>query len=148
MEPEQNTSLFGLNIDMNGSAILRSAAQWAKALAILGIIIGVVSCIFGFLLHNRLTTVNGRFSDFSSRTADSVATLYLIVFIIYGVVFFISSIFLFGFSNKTITGLNTNDQVTLNAGFNAIKNGIIFWTIIFIVFLLLLLLALAGTSSR
>jgi hypothetical protein len=137
MEQEQNAPLFGLNIDALGLSILRTSAQWAKSLSILGILLGLISFGLGISFYSRFSG-----GYYNSRSA--LASIYLIAFISYAVIFIVSAIFLLNFSNKITLALQANDQAALNAGMNALKNAIIFWTIVFIVFLVILLLALAN----
>ena len=132
------SSLFGLNIDIDTSGILKTSAQWSKVLAILGFIFGSFLIVFGFVLQSRVT-------GYSYSGGSYIATLYLVVFFIYGAIFIISSIFLLNFSNRVAQAIEANDQQSLNSGLSAIKNAIIFWTIIFVMLLLLMFFAFLGS---
>ena len=58
-QPNPGTSLFQLNLDAGNSYTLRSAASWAKVLAITGIIIGVLFFAVGLLMQNAISNNYG-----------------------------------------------------------------------------------------
>lgn len=144
MENEQ-PSLFGMSVDNEGEVALRSAVQWGRVLAVLGIISGVLTLLLGFIVYNRLL---GNYSGaYRPRTAKPGANRFLLFCIIFAGIFVTSSILTLNFSSKIAAGLNGNDQQSLNGGFAAIRNVLIFWAIIYIIFILLLLLAFIGLTS-
>jgi len=146
MEQNQNTSLFQLNLDAQNSYTLRSAASWAKVLGIVGLIIGILCVIAGVVAQQALNQYDGssyyRNSGFSSRTLGNAG---LVVYVIMGLIFIVSSIFALNAGNKINQGLKTNDQATLNAGFAAARNYFAFWAVLLIIFLLLMLIGLLGS---
>lgn len=146
MEQNQNTSLFQLNLDAQNSYTLRSAASWAKVLGIVGLIIGVLCIIAGVVAQQALNQYGGssyyRNSGFSSRALGNAG---LVVYVIMGLIFVISSIFALNAGNKINQGLKANDQATLNAGFAGARNYFAFWAILLIIFLLLMLIGLLGS---
>ena len=150
MEPNQNTSLFQLNLDAQNSYTLRSAASWAKVLGVVGMILGICFFILGILVQQVLNNSgSGRYYDrgigISSKT---IGTMGLAMYLIIGLIMVISSIFAMNAGNKINRGLKTNDQAALNAGFAGARNYFAFWAIILIIFLLLVLISLAGSLGR
>jgi amino acid permease len=144
MEQNQNTSLFQLNLDAQNSYTLRSAASWAKVLGVVGIIIGILCIIAGILAQQALSQTSGYYrndSGFSTRTLGNAG---LIGYVILGLIFLVSSMFALNAGNKINLGLKTNDQAALNAGFAGARNYFAFWTILLIIFLLLILIGILG----
>jgi hypothetical protein len=143
MDNEQPPSLFGLNIDQESTTALRTAAQWGRALSVLGFILGGLVLLFGIVIYSKITVSYGS-GRYVSSSVQSLATRYLIVCILLAGTMITGAIFTLNFSNRTIIALNTSDQFSLNSGFAAIKSAIIFWSVIFIIFIILVLLAFAA----
>jgi hypothetical protein len=139
---ETGTSLFGLSIDINSSGVLKTAALWGRILSITGFILSLLLFILGIFLYNKFTLRADYRSIGSARGA--LGTTYLIVFLLYGFVFIISSIFVLNFSNKISEAIESNSQDALNAGFNSIKNALVFWAIVFLVITLMALISFLG----
>jgi hypothetical protein len=140
------TSLFTLNLDAGNSYTLRSAASWAKVLAIAGLIVAILFIIFGVALQSY----TGSADNYNSRSSDSrvVGNVGMITYMVSGITLLISSIFALNFGNKITRALKTNDQQLLSAGFTGIRNYFAFWAILMIICLLLLLIAFAAVMSR
>lgn len=148
MEQNQNqnqgSSLFQLNIDMNANMTLRSAASWAKVLGVVGMILGILFVILGVLVQNAASS--GRMGLGSSGSA--IGSYGLVVYLIMGLVLIISSVFALNFGNKISAALRANDQNSLSQGFGGVRNYFALWSIICIIFLLLVLFAVLGTLGR
>lgn len=151
MEQNQNTSLFQLNLDAQNSYTLRSAASWAKVLGIVSLIMGILFVIFGIIAQQAIS----KYSDFDSYrykssgfSANSLATMGLAIYVVFGLVYIISSIFALNAGNKISGGLRNNDQGMLNAGFAGARNFFAFWSILIIIGLLLVLVSLLGALGR
>jgi hypothetical protein len=152
MEPTPNTSLFQLNLDANNAFTLRSAASWAKVLAILGLIFGILLIAVGFLVQNAIkNNAYGGYEDSDYRSnaniLENMGTAGMIVYIFFGVLVIIGSIFALSFGNKISTALRTNDQNTLRSGFGAVRNYFAYWSILMIICLLLMIIGIAAGSS-
>jgi hypothetical protein len=145
MENEPSSSLFGLSIDEQSTATLRTASQWGKVLSILGFILGISILILGFVMYSKLM-VSYRGTYRGSGAVQTAATRYLILCVLMAGVFITGAIFTLNFSSRVATALNTSDQYSLNSGLVSIKSGIIFWAVIFIIFILLVLLAFIGIA--
>jgi Family of unknown function (DUF5362) len=79
---------------------------------------------------------------------EAAATIYMIIFIIIGAVFFISGIFSMRFGNKISVALKANDQNSLRDAFAAVRNFFAFRTIIMIIWLLLILIIVIGVMNQ
>ncbi|HEY6505458.1 MAG TPA: hypothetical protein VIZ28_15900 [Chitinophagaceae bacterium] len=146
MENEQPSSLFGLSVDDQARATLKAASQWGRVLAVLGFILGGLVLLLGIVVYGRLTGSYGGNGNAYRSSVQAAATRNLIFCILTAGIFITSGIFTLNFSNRTSTALNTSDQYSLNSGLAAIRGGIIFWAVIFIIFILLLLLAFIGLA--
>lgn len=142
MEQTQNTSLFQLNLDAQNSYTLRSAASWARVLGIVGLIIGILFIILGVMVQQTASRYDYSSGGISSRTIGSYG---LIVYVICGLIFIISSIFAMNAGSKITSGLRGNDQAALNSGFAGVRNYFAFWAVLMIIFLLLLVISITST---
>jgi uncharacterized membrane protein len=147
MENEEESSLFGLGIDPESAATLRTASQWARLLSILGFILGTLVLIFGLILYNKILASYG--SDYiAARTAARMlANRYLIACVLFAAVLMTGAVLTLNFSNRTMTALDNNDQSALNGGLSAMKSGIIFWSIVFILFIIIMLFLFLAVYS-
>lgn len=145
MEQNQNTSLFQLNLDAQNSYTLRSAASWAKVLGIVGLIMGGLFIVFGIIAQQALSQGGGRYYGGSGLNARSLGNAGLVVYVIMGLIFIVSSIFALNAGNKINQGLRANDQATLNAGFAGARNYFAFWAIMMIIMLLFMLIGIMGS---
>ncbi|HVT86363.1 MAG TPA: hypothetical protein VHD35_14260 [Chitinophagaceae bacterium] len=141
--PPPPGSLFQLNIDTNAYQTLRSAASWSKVLGIVGVILGILFFILGILMQSAIKG-NQEFGE----NAALMGNAGMVVYIVFGLVMVISSIFTLNFSNKISTALRSNDQYSLTAGFAAARNYFAFWTILCIIFLLLFLLTVIQLATK
>ena len=144
MEPTQNTPLFQLNLDANNGYTLRGAASWGKVLGIVGIIAGVLLFVIGVLINNTINKAGGYGGYGYGGNTKLAGNIGMVAYMVMGLVMLISSIFTLNFGNKIGVALRTNDQNALNSGFAAARNYFAFWTIICIIFLLLLLITVFG----
>lgn len=145
-----SSSLFQLNIDVPASFMLRSAASWSKAMAIIGIIMGIIFFVIAFLMQGALNSPGSNLEGLlgergvSSSEKQFAVTFYTILLVVIGLIFLISGLFGISFSNKISAALRTNDQNVLRSGFAAARNMFAFRTIIMIIWLLILLIMLFG----
>ncbi|MGB3008268.1 MAG: hypothetical protein WBC06_17265 [Chitinophagaceae bacterium] len=146
MEQNQNSSLFSLNLDAQNSYTLRSAASWARVLGIAGLILGVLFILLGIMVQQTVSKYGG-YSSYrtSGLSANAIGNAGLAVYVIIGLMFVISSIFAINGGNKITTGLKTNDQASLSAGFAGVRNYFAFWAIITIIMLLFVFIGLLGS---
>jgi len=147
METNQNTSLFQLNLDAQKSYKFLGAASWLKVVGMVGSIIGVLFVIMGIIAQQAINQYGGSSyyrnqSGFSARTLGNAG---LIVYVLMGLIFIVSSMFALNAGNKINAGLKANDQATLNAGFAGARNYFAFWAILMILMLLLLLIGILGS---
>ena len=147
MEQNQSTSLFQLNLDAQNSYNLRSAASWAKVLGIIGLIIGIICVIMGIFIQQAVTQTGRSYRNDTGFSASTLGNAGLIVYVVMGLIYIVSGMFALNGGNKINQGLKANDQAALNAGFAGVRNYFAFWTILMILFLLLILITLLGSLA-
>ena len=147
MEQNQNTALFSLSIDQNASSVLKSASQWGKIFAVCGFIVGILCVVLGVIMQNTMNTATSGFDNSEFRTGAGIAgTTALVMYVLVGLIYFLSSLFILNFSNKTARALKTNDQNSLVAGIGGLRNFLALWAILLILALLLIVFGLLTTG--
>ncbi|HKO79227.1 MAG TPA: DUF5362 family protein [Chitinophagaceae bacterium] len=156
MEQNQDTSLFGINVDQAGRSHLGEAARWAKFLSIIGFIVCGIIVLVGVFFGSVFSTLTSRYGnspydDFPSSAASGLGTMAAVFYIIFALIYFIPTLFLYRFASKMKTALASNNQVVLNTSFQNLKAcfrfvGIL--TIIMIAFwLLAVIVGLLGAAT-
>jgi len=135
--------IFQLNIDANTNQTLRSAATWSKIFGVFGIIIAILFAIMAFAVQ---AAVNQR-PDLAGA-AGVVGRYGLVIYLGFAIVMLVSSIFSLTFGAKISAALRSNDQYSLNSGFAAVRNYFAFWTILMILFLVLIILLIVAVSQQ
>lgn len=152
MEQNQDSSLFGLNVDQTGKSHLSEAARWAKFLAIIGFIGCGLIALVGVFFGSIFSTLSGGFPSNSPygdtySAASGFGALAAVFYIIIALIYFFPCLFLFRFATKMKTAIASNDQETLNVSFQNLKAcfrfiGIVtlvllcFWVLAFVIGLL------------
>lgn len=123
MEPDQNTSLFGLSIDQTSKVHLNEVARWARFLALVGFIVCGLIIVFGFFASSVLRMMMNRVygSELNGIDFEKHGSILSFVYIGFALVYFFPCLFLFRFANKMNAALLTNDQGTLNKSFQNLK---------------------------
>lgn len=161
MEQNQDSSLFGINVDQAGRAHLADAAKWGRFLAIFGFIICGLVVLIGIFFGSFFSLLTSQYSSnpyselpggsgMGAAMGTSMAILYVLIALIY----FFPCLYLFKFATKMKTALATNDQAVLNASFQNLKASLRFIGILTIVMICFWILALivgllgVATGSR
>jgi len=139
MEQNQDSSLFGINVDQTGKSHLAEAAKWAKFLSIMGFIFCGFIILLGLFFGSFMSMFSSQYGNnpYSELPAAStgfgaaMAVLYIVIALIY----FFPCLFLFRFSTKMKAALASNDQEFLNASFQNLKASLRYVGIIMIVML-------------
>ena len=147
MEQNQDLSLFNLNLDQTGRSHLAEAARWAKFLSIVGFIMCGIIVLVGVFFGSVFSTLtsgygNSPYDDLSASAASGLGTMAAVFYIIFALIYFIPTLFLYRFATKTKTALASNDQVVLNASFQNLKACFRFVGILTIIMIALWLLAM------
>src|SRR5438034_6091756 len=123
-QPTEETSLYQLTIDSENSPTLRTAATWAKVLAVMGFIFGALFIAGGIYYYNKLMSVSDfplgpGYEEYRLRRENAMsttATWGLVIFLIMGTLTIIGSVFAFIFGNKTIGAIDSTDSSQLSNG--------------------------------
>ncbi|MGZ8558599.1 MAG: DUF5362 family protein [Chitinophagaceae bacterium] len=154
MEQNQDTSLFGINVDQAGRAHLADAAKWAKFLAIMGfigcalvVLIGIFFGSFFSMFSSQLGADNpyNQLPVSSTGFGGAMAVMYVLIALVY----FFPCLYLFRFATRMKNALASNDQAMLNTSFQNLKAafrfvgilmiiGLCFWVLAMIVSLLVI----------
>jgi len=145
MEQMQNTSLFQLNVDANVAMTLKSAASWARALGVLGIIFGVLFIAMGFLTMSVPTTEFGDYESYE-ETNKMARSIGMIMFIGVGILYILGSVFALTFGGKATNALRSNNSEALRSSFASLRNYFAYWAVLMILGLLLMVISIAGTA--
>lgn len=142
---QQESSLFGLTIDLNSRTHLSETAGWTRFLAIAGFIfIGLMIC-WGILMpafmENNLSRYNraGVQPPFSTSMYTVMMLVYVIIF---GSIYFFPCLFTLRFSNRVKKSLRTNDQEMLSSAFKNLKITVRYLGVLTIIFLSIFIIAL------
>lgn len=146
MEQNQDSSLFGLEIDANGKSHLSETARWAKFLAIAGMIGCGLMVIGGVFVSAAMT---GAMNDFerggyggrSTANATGLGATMMVMYIIIAVIYFFPCLFTLRFANHMKSAIGSNDNASLNESFKNLKVTFRYMGIIMIIFLSLFLLS-------
>jgi hypothetical protein len=153
MESTNESNLFTLQVDHNGSAFLKEAAKWAKFLGILGFIFCAFFLLFG-LFYGSVMSSSSRVGGPRGGVVAMSGAAFTVFYIACAVLFFFPYLFLYNFGAKMQMALRANDQDQLNLGFKNLKSHLKFIGILSIIGLGLGLLAFiigiaaAGSAMR
>ncbi len=131
MVEEKEETIFGLQLETETSDILRDAAKWGRTLGVLFFIwlslsiIGIILAIY-------------QVSERQSGPAVMVFFFYLLFLAL----LFIPAVYLFRFGKRTITAIDTTDQLSLNHGLTSLKSSLKFMGIYLMVLFGLMAFAL------
>lgn len=135
MEQNITPDNFGLQVDNSNIPYLSEAAKWGKFLGIAGFILCGLLVLFGIFAGSIFSSLS-EFSDAGLNTMGAAGSVFLaIVIILFALLYFFPSLYLFNFASKMQTAIRNNDQVYLNAAFKNLKSCLKFWGILFIIML-------------
>lgn len=144
MEQNQDSSLFGLNVDQAGRAHLAEAARWARFLAIVGFVFCALIVLVGLFFGSLMGTLSGRYggNPYGDVTATPGLTAVMaIYYVVVALIYFFPCLFLFRFATKMKLSLASNDQEVLNTSFQNLKATFRYMGIVTIVMLVFVILA-------
>lgn len=153
MDSNQNSSLFGLQIDASSKAHLTAAAKWAKFLAIIGFIVCGIIAIAGIFAGSLMSSFSSsQYGEFGGRTnLGGFGALAAVLYVLIALLYFFPCLFLFNFAVKMKAALVADDQDTLNTSFQNLKKTFRFVGIVTIVvlsiYLLIFILGIAAAAT-
>lgn len=155
MEQNQDSSLFGINVDQIARTHLSETAKWAKFLSIMGFIICALIVLIGIFFGSFFSMFSSRYGsnpyDELPVSSTGFGATMAIAYVIIALIYFFPCLFLFRFATKMKAALAANNQEVLNTSLQNLKAtfryvGII--TIIMLAFwVLALLVGLLGAAT-
>jgi hypothetical protein len=119
MDNNQSLLANDMMIDSVSFNHLKETAMWAKIMAVIGLILGVVIIIAAILAGAYLGQVNNRYNG--GVAVPGLGGMVGVVYGLIGVVYFFCSLFHLRFAVKMKEALLNNDQHTLNLSFQNLK---------------------------
>jgi hypothetical protein len=148
---EQQNVLNDLAIDSVAAEQLRSIASWAKFLSIVGFILCGLMILGGIFAGTIFSSMNAYGGGYGG-VMSGMGTMIGVIYIIFAIIWFIPTLFLYQSSAKFKVALNTADQTLLNEGFMKLKATFRFWGIVTIILLsfyaIVFLIAILGSAMR
>jgi hypothetical protein len=132
----QDNLLSELAIDASGAQHIRSIASWGKFLSI----IGFIACALIMIVALFAGTIMASPDSYGSY-GSGMGALLTVVYLIFGALYFIPTLFLFQASVKLRSAIDGTDQQLLNEGLGKMKSCFKFWGVFTIVIISLYLLA-------
>ncbi len=127
MEEQQNTdNIFNLTLDQEAKSFLKTAAVWAKIIAIIAFVEVGLSLVTAFV---------GK-----EGTAEIAGAIFATIF--GGVISILLNIFLYRFAKKMAEGISSSNQQLFNEGVNSLRNYFKIFGILLIIGLSLMLIIL------
>ncbi len=144
MEQNQDSSLFGINVDQVGRSHLGEAARWAKFLAIMGFIFCGLIVLMGVFFGSFMGILSSRsggnpYGDVVST--PGIGAAMAIYYVIVALIYFFPCLFLYRFATKMRNALAANDQETINTSFQNLKATFRYMGIVTIIMLAFVVLA-------
>lgn len=146
MEEIENTDAAGeaseMLITFEAENFLREAGKWAHFLGVAGFVFSVLTIISAFsvgAIVGKLQQTYGTGLD-----AKALSSGLSFMYVVFGILIFMPSLYLFQFSAGIKNGFNYGEQVNLNNAFQKLKSYFRFWGILIISFIVFYLMVLIG----
>jgi hypothetical protein len=145
MEQNQDSSLFGINVDQTGKLHLAEAAKWAKFLSILGFIFCGLIVLIGIFFGSFMSVFSSRYAsnpyDELPVSSTGFGAAMAVYYIVLALIYFFPCLFMYRFATKMKTALTSNNQEVLNTSFQNLKASFRYVGIITIIMLAFVVLA-------
>ena len=138
IENQNDTSIFDLVIDQDGSNYLTETAKWAKLLSILGLILSVLMVLGGIAVAFLGTTLN------NISGLRGLGPFLGIIYLLLGLLYLYPSWALLQFATTISSGLKKSDQVLVNEGLKNLKSCFRFWGILSLIIIGIYAVAIVG----
>lgn len=150
MESTNESSLFELQIDHNGSAFLKEAAKWAKFLGIVGFVFCGLFALIGLFAGSVISTAFSSMGPAGGAFRGS-GVFISIIYVGCALLMFFPYLYLYNFAGKMQAALRGNDQEQLNLSFKNLKSYLRFIGILTVIGLcfmaLFIIIGIIGMAS-
>lgn len=154
MDQNQDSSLFGLNIDPAAKGHLAEAARWAKFLAIVGFITCALIVVVGIFAGSLFSMYSNKYEGFDQNVkvnTTGLGAVAAVFYVLIALLYFFPCLYLFNFASKMKAALLSNDQNILTSSFQNLKKTFRYVGILTIImlslYLIVFVVALAGRSA-
>src|SRR5690349_1103025 len=127
MEIQNDTSIFDLVIDQEGSRYLTEMAKWARLLSILGLILAVLMVIAGLVMALIGSSIN------SFAGLRGMGPAIGIIYIVLGLLYMYPSWVLLKFASVMPSALKKSDQLLVNEALKNLNSCFRFWGILSVI---------------
>ena len=138
IENQNDTSIFDLVIDQEGSNYLTETAKWARLLSILGLILSALMVLGGIAVAFLGTTLN------NISGLRGLGPYLGIIYLLLGLLYLYPSWMLLQFATTISSGLKKSDQVLVNEGLKNLKSCFRFWGILSLIIIGIYAVAIVG----
>jgi hypothetical protein len=144
---EQQSDIFGLNLDHQTQQYLAETAKWGKFLSIIGFILICLLVIAGIFMGSVMATLS-EYNELGVIGGGAFSMIYITGALIY----FFPTFFLYKFSSAMQVALRNSDQQQLTESFKNLKScfkfiGILTLIMIGIYVLIFMFGIIAGAAS-
>jgi hypothetical protein len=139
MEIQNDTSIFDLVIDQEGSRYLTEMAKWARLLSILGLILAVLMVIAGLVMALIGSSIN------SFAGLRGMGPAIGIIYIVLGLLYMYPSWVLLKFASVMPSALKKSDQLLVNEALKNLNSCFRFWGILSVIIIGLYVLLIVGS---
>lgn len=139
MEIQNDTSIFDLVIDQEGSRYLTEMAKWARLLSILGLILAVLMVIAGLVMALIGSSIN------SFAGLRGMGPAIGIIYIFLGLLYMYPSWVLLKFASVMPSALKKSDQLLVNEALKNLNSCFRFWGILSVIIIGLYVLVIVGS---
>jgi len=111
-----------LIIDERAKGFLLDVCKWARFLSILGFIGIALMVLFAIIFGSLMGSIGDSFNSDSNYSVVNMSSgLFTVIYLLMAMVYFIPLLYLFRFATNTRSALQSNNQESLNAGFEFLK---------------------------
>jgi len=119
---DPNTTATHLSVQ--DADALRKTAKWARFLAIVGFVMIGLMVLAGFFMGTFVSRIMSMQSDMMGTPMppglESIGTIYLVMFLIIGAIYFVPTLLLYQFATRTLRSLaGSFEPVTFTSGLEA-----------------------------
>lgn len=120
-------------VTFEAEAFLREAGKWANFLGIAGFVFSVLTIVSAFSVGSVVGKLQQTYG--AGLDAKALSSGLSFMYILFGVLIFMPSLYLFQFGAELKKGFDYGNQVDLNLAFQKLKSYFRFWGILIISFI-------------
>ena len=139
-ESRENAASADLNLSPSVQKYLKTAARWAKFLALMGFVFVGLMILAGLFIG---VIYNITESDMMMDQEMSIPSLLLsFLYISLAVILLIPNLFMNSFANKMVKSIENRDEILLSKSFRSLKNWFLYFFLSVVVLIILYVVGL------